>query len=109
MGENMTGGSSRRWVMVENTLKDILRQLQDYGTILRHIDNRIDAMESSIELVRQNQNSINRREAEIERSFQEREQKVDEVLQKMNKRISSIESKETPIPYPLDDSCSEEV
>ena len=89
---------------MEETLREILRALKDYGTILRHIDGRIDALDGTIELVRQNQISIGQRETALEMSCQLRHDKIDEMLAQMRRRIAVIESRLAPV----NGLCSEE-
>ena len=91
-------------VQMEETLKEILRTLQDYGTILRHIDGRIDMLEGTIDIIRQNQISIAKRETAMEENCRERHEKVDQILSSLSRRISAVEARLTPIPY----SVSEE-
>jgi chromosome segregation ATPase len=103
----MMGGGSWSGLM-EETLKEILRTLQDYGDILKHIDARFDTMEKMIELVRSNQSTINERENALERQCQEHHARVDATLQSLAKRISSLESRLSPIPYPAIGACEED-
>jgi Skp family chaperone for outer membrane proteins len=94
----MTDGGSWSELM-EETLKEILRTLQDYGDILKHIDARFDTMEKMIELVRSNQSTINERENALERQCQEHHARVDDTLQSLARRIASLENRLSPIPY----------
>ena len=93
---------------MEETLKEILRTLQDYGTILRHIDGRIDMLEGTIDIIRQNQISIAKRETAMEENCRERHEKVDKILSNLSRRISAVEARLTPIPYDHEPVCSEE-
>lgn len=84
---------------MEETLKDIARTLQDYGTILRHIDGRIEAMEVTIEMIRQSQMSITQRENQLEQECRQRHDAINEMLKNLNKRVAAIESRLTPLPH----------
>ena len=83
-----TGESWSDWM--EETLKEILRTLKDYGQILKHIDGRFDTMEATIELMRQNQVSITKRENALEQQCQEHHARVDETLQSLGRRLSEL-------------------
>lgn len=93
---------------MEDTLKEILRTLQDYGEILRHIDARFDTMEKMFELVRSNQAAITERENALERQVREHYVRVDDTLQSLANRIASLESRLSPIPYPAMQTYEEE-
>jgi len=83
---------------MEDTVKEILRTLQDYGDILKHIDARFDTMEKMFELVRSNQSVITERENALERQVQAYHDRVDDALQSLSKRISNLENRISPIP-----------
>ena len=85
---------------MEETLKEILRTLQDYGTILRHVDQRFDTLEKMLELVRANQAKISERESALEAQCRTRHCNVDDTLQSLARRITNLESRLTPMPKP---------
>jgi chromosome segregation ATPase len=93
---------------MEETLKEILRTLQDYGNILKHIDARFDTMEKMIELVRSNQSTINERENALERQCQTHHTRVDDTLQSLARRIVNLENRLSPIPYPATEAFEED-
>jgi len=81
---------------MEETLKEILRTLKDYGQILKHIDGRFDTMEATIELIRQNQLSINKREHALELQCQEHHDRVDLTLTSLARRLTNLEKQTHP-------------
>lgn len=93
---------------MEETLKEILRTLQDYGNILKHIDARFDTMEKMIELVRSNQSIITERENALQRAVQVHNASVDDTLQSLSRRVAALESRLSPIPYPVEGILEEE-
>jgi len=93
MGHFLKTGES-----VEETLKEILRTLQDHGSVLRHIDQRFDTMEKMIELVRLNQSNISERENSLETQCRHQHRSVDDTLHSLARRITSLEARLTPVP-----------
>lgn len=83
---------------MEETLKEILKTLQDYGSILRHVDQRFDTLEKMLELVRTNQTQISKRESALEAQCRTKHCNVDDTLQSLARRITNLESRLNPIP-----------
>lgn len=92
---------------MEDTLKEILKTLQGYGTMLRHIDQRFDTVEKLMELARANQEQLSKRESALEHQCRHQHKYVDDTLQSLARRITNLESKITPMPEPCSESCKE--
>jgi len=84
----------------EDVLVEIMTMLRDYGDVLRRIDGRLNTMDASMELIRQNQATINKRESAMEQQFNERQNRMEEFLQTLARRVSALETDLTPIPRP---------
>lgn len=85
---------------MEETLNKILTTLQDYGSILRHIDQRFDTLEKTIELVRSNQMTVSERESALEHQCRQRHKSVDDTLHSLARRVTNLESRVSPMPSP---------
>jgi len=86
---------------MEDVLAEIMTMLRDYGDVLRRIDGRLNTMDASMELIRQNQATINKRESAMEQQFNERQNRMEEFLQSLSRRVSALETDLTPIPQPF--------
>ncbi len=82
----------------DDVMEEILEMLKGYGEVLQRIDGRFDTVDASMELIRNNQVTVNQRAVALEEQVRARQDRLEELLQSMTGRVAALERNFTPVP-----------